>query len=50
MAAPIRNTAAGETSQIRPNSAGMNTAAMWLMVKATPAVGAMSAGSAIFWK
>ena len=50
MAAPDRKTAAGETSQRKPKAAGITTAAMWLMVKLTPAVAAMSAGSAIFWK
>ena len=50
MAAPIWKTNAGSFIQRRPNTTGMKTAAMWLMVKATLAVGAMSAGSAIFWK
>src|SRR5690606_21745766 len=50
MAAPDRKTAAGDHSHMRPKVTGMMTAAMWLMVKATPAVGAMPAGSAIFWK
>ena len=48
--APTRNTAVRESSQMYPRSAGITTAAMWLMVKETPAVEAMSAGSAIFWK
>ena len=38
---PVRNTAAGLTSQIRPSAAGRTTAAIWLMVKDTAAVGAM---------
>ena len=50
MPAPAKNTAAGEAIHRSPNVTGITTAAMWLMVKATPAVGAMSAGSAIFWK
>ena len=41
-------TAPGETNQRYPNRAGRKTAAMWLMVNVTAAVGAMSAGSAIF--
>jgi hypothetical protein len=49
MALPAWNTAAGETSQRKPKAAGITTAAMWLIVKLTPAVEAMSAGSAIFW-
>ena len=50
MKAPIMNTALGSVIQITPKVTGMNTAAIWLMVKATLAVGAISAGSAIFWK
>ena len=49
MAVPQRKTAAGETSHSRPKTAGMITAAMWLIVKATPELAAISAGSAIFW-
>ena len=44
------NTAAGETSHKNPRIAGRTTAAMWLMVNDTPALEAISAGSAIFWK
>ena len=50
IAAPIKNTVAGEASQITPNTTGITTAAMWLIVKEPPAVEAISAGSAIFWK
>src|SRR6056297_1041555 len=50
MPAASTNTAAGDTSHRYPSAAGRNTAAMWLMVNATAAVGAMSPGSAIFWK
>ena len=39
MHAARTKTAAGETSQRYPRSAGRNTAAIWLMVKATAAVG-----------
>ena len=45
---PTKNTAAGEKSQSIPNKAGRKTAAIWLIVKPTPAVAAISAGSAIF--
>ena len=47
--APARNTALGDTSQTRPKTAGITTAAMWLIVNPTAAVDAMSRGSAIFW-
>jgi len=45
---PIRNTADGVMSQSMPIKTGRTTAAMWLMVKLTLAVAAISAGSAIF--
>ena len=48
--APIRNTAAGETIQTKPNAAGTTTAAMWLIVNEIPALLAISPGLAIFWK
>ena len=48
MNAPIKKTNLGEISQTRPKLKGMKTAAIWLMVNATPAVDAMSDGSAIF--
>jgi len=35
---------------MKPKMTGMPTAATWLIENATPAVGAMSAGAAIFWK
>ena len=50
MPAAIIKTVAGELSHTIPKRTGKNTAAMWLMVKATAAVGAISPGSAIFWK
>jgi hypothetical protein len=50
MAAPARNTAADDWIHRKPNTTGITTATMWLMVKLTPALEAMSAGSAIFWK
>ena len=46
--APTRNTVAGEFNQSIPSTAGRITAAIWLIVKATPALEAKSAGSAIF--
>ena len=48
MPAPAKKTRDGEYSQTRPKTTGMKTAAMWLIVKETPALEAMSAGSAIF--
>lgn len=42
------NTNAGEYNQTYPSSAGKTTAPIWLIVKATAAVDAISAGSAIF--
>ena len=48
--APTRKTKDGELSHSTPRMAGSTTAAMWLMVNDTPALEAMSAGSAIFWK
>jgi hypothetical protein len=48
MNAPIKKTNLGEISQTRPKLKGMKTAAIWLMVNATPAVDAISDGSAIF--
>ncbi len=39
---------AGETSHNIPKAAGITTAAMWLIEKLTPAVEAISLGSAIF--
>ena len=48
MPAPAKKTRDGENSQTRPKTTGMKTAAMWLIVKETPALEAMSAGSAIF--
>lgn len=50
IAAPDRNTADGDISHNIPNATGINTAAIWLIVKLTPAVDEISAGSAIFWK
>ena len=50
IAAPAKKTAAGETNHKIPISTGSNTAAIWLMVNETPAVDAISAGWAIFWK
>ena len=41
---------AGSIMPSAPKATGTITAAMWLMVKATDMVEAMSAGSAIFWK
>ena len=48
MPAPAKKTRDGEYNQTRPKTTGMKTAAMWLIVKETPALEAMSAGSAIF--
>ena len=45
-----RGDLGGETSHNSPSNTGRNTAAIWLMVKATAAVGAISSGSEIFWK
>lgn len=45
-----KNTAAGDVSHNTPKAAGMTTAVIWLIVKLTPVVDAMSAGSTIFWK
>ena len=53
MTAPIRKTAMrpdSSATQIRPSIQGMVTAAIWLIVNETPAVEAMSAGSAILRK
>ena len=42
IAAPMKNTVAGEANQITPNTTGITTAAMWLIVNDTPAVDALS--------
>ena len=44
------NTAAFDVSHKTPKAAEMTTAVTWLIVKLTPVVDAMSAGSTIFWK
>lgn len=48
IAVPAKKTIEGEYNQTMPNMTGITTAAMWLMVNATPEVEAISAGSAIF--
>jgi hypothetical protein len=50
MVEPTRNTAPGDVSHTIPSAAGMTTAAIWLMVKLTLEVAAISCGSEIFWK
>ena len=47
---PIKKTIEWELIQTNPKSTGINTAAIWLIVNETPAVLAISFGSAIFWK
>ena len=46
--APAKKTREGEYSQTSPKTTGIKTATIWLIVKETPALEAMSAGSAIF--
>ena len=46
--APAKKTREGEYSHMRPKMTGIKTAAIWLIENDTPALEAMSAGSAIF--
>ena len=50
IAAANTKTMLGEVIHKYPSVAGRNTAAIWLIVNETAAVGAISLGSAIFWK
>src|SRR5262245_781590 len=50
MAVPSQKMIDGLIAPSTPKAIGTVTAAMWLMVKDTEVVAAMSAGSAIFWK
>ena len=47
---PIKKTKVLEYNHSIPNNAGITTAAMWLIVKLTEAVAAISFLFAIFWK
>ena len=50
IAEPAKKTIDGEYNQTSPKTTGIKTAAIWLIVKETPELDAISAGSAIFWK